>query len=60
LPALEEVAGNSIVYLTAFRTSKGMQGIVDLLPANAIRSQDGAVVSNRDYFLKFEMPQEQE
>jgi len=60
LPALEEVAGNSIVYLTAFRTTKGMQGIVDSLPANAIRSLDGAVVSDREYFLKFEMPQEQE
>lgn len=60
LQALEEVAGDSMVYLTAFRTTKGMQGIVDSLPANAIRSVDGAVVSDREYFLEFEMPQEQE
>lgn len=60
LQALEEVAGDSMVYLTAFRTTNGMQGIVDSLPACAIRSIDGAVVSDREYFLKFEMPQEQE
>lgn len=60
LPALEEVAGDSIVYLTAFRTTQGMQSTVDSLPANAIRSFDGAVVSDREYFMKFEMPQEQE
>lgn len=60
LPALEEVAGDSIVYLTAFRTTKGMQAVIDSLPTSATRSVDGAVVSNREYFLKFEMPQEQE
>jgi len=60
LPALESEAGDSIVYLTAFRASDGMQKMIDTLPASAVRTADGTVVSERDYFLTFEMPQELE
>jgi hypothetical protein len=37
-----------------------MQKMIDTLPASAVRTADGTVVSERDYFMTFEMPKELE
>jgi DNA sulfur modification protein DndD len=60
LPALEEIVGQSIVYLTAFRATSGVQHVVDSLPSHAVRTKDGVVVSGRDYFTTFVVPREKE
>lgn len=60
LPAIESAAGSSITYVTAFRASDGMKQMLEKLPAGAVRTGDGAVVVERDYFTSFEIPQEQE
>jgi DNA sulfur modification protein DndD len=60
LPALEDAVGDSIVYLTAFRTSTGMKQMMDEVPPHALRTKNGIVVSGREYFMSFVIPQEQE
>jgi DNA sulfur modification protein DndD len=58
LPALEETVGESIEYLTVFRTTPGTQQMLTNLPANSIRSSDGIVVRGRDYFTNFVISEE--
>jgi DNA sulfur modification protein DndD len=60
LPALESVAGDSIAYLTAFRASSGMNQVVSALPSHAVKTENGVVVSGREYFVNFVIPRERE
>ncbi|MBD8566226.1 AAA family ATPase [Oxalobacteraceae sp. CFBP 8763] len=59
LPALEEVVGDSIEYLTVFRTTPGMQQMLEGMPENSLRTSDGVVVRGRDYFINFVIREEQ-
>lgn len=58
LPALEAAAKDSIVYITAFRPVGNQEQLVAGLPSHAEKSDDGVVVTGRDYFVDFIVPQE--